>query len=279
MKQDKKLGIGLIIFSLLAAAAAGLFHLGTDGYVPIASFAWPALGVLIGMTLTFFKVIQSRLAIEDEIEQFPRLIADDLEQLGRRELHPTHWYVFTTVIAVLIESILLIRFHKIEASWGPINVMVAAAVVFSAATAYTVRSRLFQQRHSRMSSHFFVLPAIGWLICIGIGITFAEPREYGGVSALERSNNGQEQALVAAGRSRAANYALDVGSDITFDLDCDSEGCLILFLFVIVLVCILASAFIPHFWVVATILLLTLMGVFSLRELLYHENTANAAGQ
>ena len=37
-------------------------------------------------------------------------------------------------------------------------------------------------------------------------------------------------------------------------------------------VVVIASAFIPHFWVVSTTLLLTLMAVVALRELLYHDD-------
>jgi len=45
----------------------------------------------------------------------------------------------------------------------------------------------------------------------------------------------------------------------------DDELCLI----VVVVLCIVGSATIPHFWVVGTLLLLTIMTIITTRELLY----------
>lgn len=56
------------------------------------------------------------------------------------------------------------------------------------------------------------------------------------------------------------------------DMDCDGEECLVMILIVVVIASVLASAYIPHFWVVATLILLTLMAVISLRELLYNDD-------
>jgi hypothetical protein len=45
-----------------------------------------------------------------------------------------------------------------------------------------------------------------------------------------------------------------------------------IFLVAVVLIAVIASAFIPNFWVVSTTLLLTLMALIALRELLYHRD-------
>ena len=60
-----------------------------------------------------------------------------------------------------------------------------------------------------------------------------------------------------------------MAGDAITSFDCDDESCLVVLLVIVVAVSILASATIPHFWVVATMLLLTFMGVIALRELLY----------
>ena len=58
---------------------------------------------------------------------------------------------------------------------------------------------------------------------------------------------------------------------ISLDFDCDDEGCLVLILIFIVVICVVASMFIPHFWVLAGHLLLTIMALMAIRELLVSE--------
>ncbi len=275
MSRDKKLGIGLSAISLLAVILAVIYLVFTGDRMPLAGFAWPALGFFLGLALIFFGFVETGLQVGDEIEQFPELIEDDISDLRSGTITPTHLFVAITLIAAFMEFWLLLRYRKVEASWGPINVLLAALIVVVVTLFLSLRSDWFQFRRHRLAPTYFIVPTIGWLICCTIGVLYAEPAEYGGRSQMDRT---QTVELEGSQRSPGpgANYALfragDMAGDVLFNLDCDDEGCLLVLLIVVVAVSVLASAAIPHFWVVATLLLLTLMALITLRELLYSDD-------
>ena len=272
MSKDKKLGIGLSGISLATAILAGIYLAFTGGSISIAAFAWPALGFILGIGIVFFNFVEVGLQIEDEIEQFPQLVEDDLHQLRSGTITPTHFMVVGTLFAAAIEIGLLLWYEKIYAAWGPFNVLLIALLVVGLASFWSFRSDWFQIRRSRLTTRVFWIPAVGWLICSLIGVTFEEPKEYGGRSQLERSQAviSEENQMPTSPRSSYIFFrTADMAGDAIGSFDCDDEGCLVVLLIIIVAVSVLASATIPHFWVVATMLLLTLMGVIALRELLY----------
>lgn len=274
MSRDKKLGIGLSAISLLAVILGVIYLVFTGDSIPLTGFAWPALGFFLGLAIIFFGFVETGLQVDDEIEQFHELIEDDISDLRSGTITPTHLFVVITLIAALMEFWLLLRYRKVAASWGPINVLLAALIVVAVAVFLSLRADWFQFRRHRLAPAYFIVPTIGWLICCTIGVLYAEPAEYGGRSRMERAQVvDTEETQRSPGP--AANYiffrAGDMAGDVLFNLDCDDEGCLLVLLIVVVAVSVLASAAIPHFWVVATLLLLALMAIIALRELLYRE--------
>ncbi len=275
MSRDKKLGIGLAGISLSAAVLAGIYLVFTGASVPLAVFAWPALGFLLGIAIVFFGFVESGLQIEDELEQFPELIEDDISDLRSGTITTTHMFVALTLAAAVIEIGLLLWYRKVDAAWGPINVLLAALIVVVVTLILSLRADWFQYRRYRLAPIFYIVPAIGWLICCAIGVLYAEPAEYGGRSQMERAQvveTGETQRSPQPGAKYVFFRAGDMAGDVLFNLDCDDEGCLLVLLIVVVAVSVLASAAIPHFWVVATLLLLTLMALITLRELLYSDD-------
>jgi hypothetical protein len=222
----------------------------------------------------FTGIVEGGLQIEDEIDDFPQLVEDDLKELRRGIITPTHFMVIGTLIAALVELSLLLWYEKIYATWGPLNVMLVALLVVGLTLLYSFRSRWFQIRTRRLAPHIYWIPAAGWLVCILIGARIAEPQEFGGRSQIERS-----QEIDVAGNpgpaQRVGSYfflrTVDVATDAIVSFDCDDDACLVVLLVAVVALSIFASATVPHFWVVATLLLLTLMGVIALRELLYND--------
>lgn len=261
--------------SLAAAIMTGIYAIFTGGNLPLIAFAWPALGFIVGVTIIFFSFIQVGLKLEDEIEEFPDLVEDDVNDLRSGAVTATHIMVVVTILAALIQVGILLWFEKIYASWGPFNVLMIALLTIALAFVLSIRSDWFQMRKNRLSKRVYWIPAIGWLICILIGVRFAEPREYGGLSQLERSQSGiseQNPGSTRSGNSYVFWTTADFASEVIADFDCDDEACLVVLLVLVVAVVVLASATIPHFWVVATMLMLTLMGVIALRELLYTDH-------
>jgi len=180
--------------------------------------------------------------------------------------------VVGTLFAALFELGLLLWYQKIYASWGPFNVLLIAILVVGLTLLWSIRSDWFQIRKNRLAPRVFWIPAAGWLICILIGVSFAEPREYDGRSQMERSQAASSEINPSSTPRGSAYFFLrtaGMAGEAIGSFDCDDEGCLVMLLIIIVAVSVFASATIPHFWVVATMLLLTFMGVISLRELLY----------
>lgn len=270
MSKDKIFGLGLAGVSLLLAMGTGLFFLVTGGFVSVAQFSWPALGFLVGTAIIFFSFVEGGLNIDDEIENFPLLVHDDVEDLRRGIITPTHLFVLATVIAAGIELVTLFWFRKIEAYWGSLNVIFVALVVVALTLVLALRSGWFQIRRRRLATRVYVIPAVGWLICILVGIYFAEPIEYGGPTQLERSQAVPAVTNSVVGRQTTYFIVNNMGDAVT-NLDCDDEGCLLVLLIAVVAISVIASATVPHFWVVATMMLLTLMAVITLRELLYRD--------
>ncbi len=275
MSRDKILGIVLSTISLAIAVLASIYFVFVGGSVPLTAFAWPALGFILGMAIVFFSFVQAGMRLDDEIEQFPQLIEDDIGHLRSGTITSTHIMTAGTLLAAIIQAGILLWFGKIYASWGPFNVLFVALLVVALTLVWSIRSDWFQNRKQRLSARIFWIPAAGWLICILLGSLYAEPREYGGRSQLERS---QAAALDGNPNSRGSGNSYvflrtaDMAGEAIADFDCDDEACLVVLLLVVVVVSILATATIPHFWVVATMLLLTFMGVIALRELLYTDD-------
>ena len=276
ISRDKLLGLGLAGLSLLMALGTASYFGVAGGDFPIAIFAWPALGFLLGLAIFLFGFVEAGLNVDDEIEQFPELIQDDLHNLRSGNFTPTHFFFGLTLAAIVIEFLTLFLFRKETASWGPVNVLIVALVVVVVTLALSLRARWFQRRKQRLQTRVYVIPAIGWLICILIGVSFAEPKEWGGTSSLERSRAASTEAYVVSSRTSYffVDSSFELMDGIVSGLECDDEACLILLLIVVVAIVVLASATIPHFWVVGTMLLLTLMAVVTLRELLYREDHA-----
>ena len=275
MNRDKILGLGLSGISLLAAILAGTYFIMNGESLPLAVFAAPALGFIVGAAIFFFSFVETSLGIDDEIEQFPKLVEDDLQKMKDRAFTFTHLLVALTLFAVVVEMGLLVWYRKEGASWGPLNVLFVAVVAAAVTLSLSLRAGWFQRRRHRLSPYTFAIPAIGWGLCILIAISFAEPKEFGGRSPMERSQTVTAVSSSVSSppvRSRATFEVLEFSGDALSGFDCDDEGCLVILLIAVVVVVVIAAAFIPHFWVVATTLLLTLMAVIALREVLYHDD-------
>ena len=125
-----------------------------------------------------------------------------------------------------------------------------------------------------------IIPVAGFVLCAGGGFYFTEPIESGG--AVTRSDNRAGSAVLASAvdrrspdyrydysHSRASDYylfssILDLGGGID-DVDVD-EGCFAILLVMLVIALILGSIMIPHFWFLATFVLLVIMAMIAYRE-------------
>jgi hypothetical protein len=274
MGRDKILGIILISLSVLMAPGFGLL-LFREGSFHLIILAAPAVIFLVGLLFLFTDLLETSLGIRDEIKELPKLLEDDVEALVHGSLKWTHIIVVATIVTAIMLSGILIWYRKWEASWGPVNIFVVSAVMVAIALVVGIRSQWFQVRRRRTRWWAFLIPLAGLILSVGLGLYSTEPKEFG---RQTRTNGFPSEAdrWSANRASQITILGIEIGDNLDMDIDCDGEECLLLLLILVAIVCVVASAFIPHFWVLAGHLLLTIMALIALRELLVSERVQEA---
>jgi hypothetical protein len=233
---------------------------------------------LFGFAFFFSDIAAHALSVQDECRDWRIHLQDDWENL--LSLRPTAPLIMAaiSVAALLLSFFLFHRYDKWEAGWGIFNVVAVAALVSAVAVLVAVRSVWFQRRTYCTANWVFAIPLAGLVLCATLGLYYAEPIERGGTSRLEGEAGGSEVTWQPPRVSgfRLFRGAMDIVPDIPFPT-CDDDDCAVLYLvfilIIVVIVSVAASAFIPHFWVVGVLLMVTLMAVIAARELLYRETS------
>jgi hypothetical protein len=172
------------------------------------------------------------------------------------------------------------EFHKWDAKWGPINVLIVALVAAALMGWWISRRAWYRDRSITTRWRLIIIPVAGFILCASGGIYFTEPIEAGGAVTRSDSRAGSAVLASAADRrssdyrynynlSRASDYylfssILDLGGGVD-DVDVD-EGCFVVLLVILVIALILGSVMIPHFWIGATFVLLVIMAMVANRE-------------
>mgnify|MGYP001827686693 CR=1 FL=1 len=238
--------------------------------------AAPAVIFLVGLLFLFTDFLETSLGIRDEIEELPELLEDDVEALLLGRFTLTHFMVAATVVTAIMLSATLVWYKKWEASWGPLNVLVVSAAGVAITLVVGIKSQWFQDRRRRIGQQVFLIPLAGLALSVALGLYSTEPKEFGG-QTRNRGFQSQADRWAASRASESRFLGLAIGNSLDIlDIDCDGEACLVLFLVLIAVVCVVSSAFIPHFWVLAGHLLLTIMALIALRELLVSKRVASA---
>ena len=268
-------GVALAALSLFGAIllVVRFFFVGLP--LPLSLLAWPAAGFLLGLALAFFPAVSQLFRLEDEFDALPSLVQDDLDAFYARRFGRSHGYLALSLAAALLLSWLILRYQKWYAHWSGVSVLAVALGAVLVVAYFGLRCRWFQVRTYPLPGWAFAIPAAGFIICAAIGLQYAEPQEWGGLSQLERAALAQSDNYWLASRAYRSSGIVDsVGDGAgSLDFDCDGEECALLLLFVIlvvvVVIAVAASASVPHFWVVSTAVLLTIMLIVAARELLY----------
>jgi hypothetical protein len=275
MGKDKVLGIVLVNVAVIITPGLALVLI-LEESLHLIILAAPAVIFLVGLLMIFSDYLETSLGIRDEIEEMTELLEDDAEALFQGRLTPTHFMVAATIVTAIILSAVLVWYKKWEASWGPMNVLVVSAVMVAITLILGIKSQWFQDRRRRFGRRVFLIPLAGLVLSVGLGLYSTEPKEFGG--RTRNSGFQSEAARWSASRASEGRFlGIAIGNSLDIvDIDCDGEACLVLFLVLIAVVCVVSSAFIPHFWVLAGHLLLTIMALIALRELLVSEGVEPA---
>ncbi len=265
--NDRIFGVILIALGLLSGWGIGLFFVLAREPLHFSMLLAPAGLVFLGLLVIFSDELERALKIEDEIQDFPNLIEDDLENLRAGKITPAHGMLVITLLTLLglITSVILYR--KWQIAWGGcLNVVVVSVLAGFLVGFIGISTAWFQQREKRFSWGIFLIPLIALALSSFLGIYYAEP-EITRASDLPVSQGVDYRYADGSTRlDRVDGGGVLSIMDGSLDFDCDDEACLVLILVAIAIACIVASAFIPHFWVVATTILWVIMLLITLRE-------------
>lgn len=271
-RNDRVLGGILIGLGLLCGWSVALFFFISRESIHLSMLLAPAGFIFIGILLIYSDGIERSLKIQDEIQTFPDLIQDDFEDLRARKLTPTHAMVVITLLSLVGQITCIFLFRKWQATWtGCLNVVVASVLAGFLVGFIGLTTKWFQVRKQRFSWGIYIIPLIAYALSAFLGIYYAEP-EIKSARDLPVNQSADYQYTNAGTRINQVDgeEAFSI-MDGAMDIDCDDEACLVLILIVIAIACIAASAFIPHFWVVATTILWVIMLLITTREVLFRE--------
>jgi hypothetical protein len=226
--------------------------------------------ILIGLIVIFFDFVEEGLKVKDAIEHFPQLIDDDIEEFKKGKITSTHLMVIITLVTLVNQIVITFLFRKWDAYWlrSVSVVFVAVLAGFFVAIAGT-RSKWFQIRKRRLSWWIFLIPFFFYGLSTFLGIFFVEPR-ISNARDLPISQRSEYQYSWSSTRNSQLSLFDTISiMDGGVDVGCDDEACLVILLIIIGILCVIASAVIPHFWVVATTILWVVMALVAMRELLF----------
>lgn len=272
LRNDVVLGRGLIIIGGISAWVFSLFFVLSNEPIPINMLIASALIILIGLTVIFFDFVEDGLKVKNEIEKFPQLIEDDIEELKKGKITPTHLMVLITLVTLVSQIVITFLFRKWQAYWlGSVSVIFVAVLAGFLVAFVGARSNWFQIRKHRLSWWVFLIPLIFYGLSTFLGIFFVEPK-ITSARGLPISQSSEYQYSWLETRSNQISFFDTISiMDGGVDMGCDDEVCLVILLVIVGILCVIASAVIPHFWVVATTILWVIMALVALRELLYSE--------
>ena len=273
MTRDKIFGFWIAAGSVVVAIVMSqLLHYYEAGIRP-EMYVLPALGFVVGL-LVAFTDFESAINLDTVIEDLPEAFEDDMEDLKSGQITFPIIAALTSVAGVLVETGLIISFRKWNAEWfGGLNVLSISTIICIGVVYIFLRSEWFQNRYYRMEEKIFIIPFIGFVICLFLGVYYAEPQRYGELSPMEQDKLARSESYgdTSRGSQFFNTMGRSSGSSSDVDFDCDGDECVGFILFIVVVICVIGSALIPHFWLLATILLLTIMVMVALRALLYYE--------
>lgn len=182
---DKSFGQIILVISVVIAFVLAIWFNIIGEPIPFSVMAWPAVGLLVGFAFIFGTALAKSINVS--LEELPELLEDDLDALRKGQITTEHLYTAATAASMIAEVYLLGYYHKWMATWGSINVLFVALLVVLVALWYMLRSAWFQDRSYRLHHRFYVISAMGWLICIFLGAYCAEPIGFGRLSPTEQS--------------------------------------------------------------------------------------------
>lgn len=211
--------------------------------------------------------------------EWPESIQDDIETLSKGRVNGALLMAAASSIALFFVIHFIQRWNKWGASWGAFNVIFIAIVAAVVVIFLVTGTDWFQDQNFYTPGWVFLIPIVALVLSVWLGIYMTEPMELGGMSAYQASTQQAEQREpYDFNRSRAYYYfyssptsSSSSSSSSGFSApSCSGKSCngyLIVILIILALVLVIGSAFIAHFWVMSSIILLTVMALITIHDL------------
>jgi hypothetical protein len=222
--------------------------------------------IIVGSILAFSRLLDR--TVNPLVENLHKDIEDDLQDLKENRFTSTLWMVVIAVLGLLVFSFFVFRFHKVEATWDSVPVIIPTFIGMLALAWLIPRTRWFRYSHERTPLWIFFIPTLGFIISLWLGLTRTENMRMLSATRAESISYNAYQAtgifLEGAGDASDLGFALDLP-------DCDSDACgaifLVIGLIILTFVLVIGSAFIPHFWLLSGSILLGIMLLIAIHDL------------
>ncbi len=253
-----------VVFSLLIIFTYRMS--GGNTAVTLFFLSAAILCIIIGSILAFSRLLDR--SINPLVEELHKDIEDDIQDLKKRRFTNTHWMVLIVSLAVILFSFFIFRFHKVEALWGPVPVIVPTFIGMLALAWLIPRTRWFREAYEHTPMWIFLVPTIGFILSLWLGLAKTENMNVLRVNPVEpvSYNTYQPSWIVLQG-------AGDIGDSI-FSVElpsCDGDACgyifMVIALIILTLILVVGSAVIPHFWILSGSLLLGIMMLIAIHDL------------
>jgi len=266
MSKKTILSVILIILGVSTGSLVILAYSMTGGKTAITlPFLVIAIACIITGTIVGFTRILDRF-VNPVLEEIHKDLEDEIQDLKQGSIKNTVWMGVIVAIAAMIFTFFIFRLHKLEATWGVIPVTIPAMVGVIILAWFINRTYWYQNPNKYTPMWVFLIPTIGFILTIWIGLTRTENLRAISASRLETV----EYNVVRASDFvvwDALGFIEGADADI---LDCDGEACgvlLVIALIVLTFVLVIGSAFIPHFWLLSGSILLSIMLFITIRDL------------
>ena len=269
---DVTLGLWLIGGGFLLALLASIYFAFLQYDLPLMLLVLPATLILLGLCLVFFDFVEENLGLVEDMARIPDLVSDDLAELRRFNITRTHRMVIGIPVLLAIQFFFFAKYDKWSADWGGINVLLIAVIVALIGSTMLIRTQWFARRTMRTPDWIITAVVFGFILSGGLGILCAEPYgaepEYVNEEVRETSTQSYDYDRTRTGRSGSSNWFW-LGDGWVSGGSCEDDACMFIVLFIVIVIVVMASAVIPHFWMVGTSLMIAVFLIQTVRELLY----------
>lgn len=212
--------------------------------------------------------------IKPVMDEFAHGFQDDIDALRNGRVTWAVWQAILTFIAGTAFIILVLRFHKMEATWFGIPVWIPSVLVSGIMSYVVSRTSWFNDSHFETPAWVYIVAISGFAVAMILGISQTEDVRLLNLG-YSTENGGynyyQFNTYNYYGDSRGYSESVD------FDLpECEGDECTgmgyvicgIAFV-VFVLLLIIGSAFIPSFWLFSGMIFVGMMVLIAMNSLMY----------